>query len=161
MMRRTKYVILAAALFAMMILVNIPINGDAQSPSAVVKVECPGGYWGTIKGDDTVYVEHVGTNEFQVSGDIIYVVLTKANQDDSELKATILVDGNERISKSTTEPGGELRFSYSLGAEGSNGDGEEEDNDDENGGFFCGSTLSLSIVLLLASVLIAARIKKK
>lgn len=157
---RTKIMFLVTALVLTTGSVFVPSNVNAQSPTAVVRVECEGGYWGTITGDETQYVEHMGINEFQVSGDVIYVVLTKANMDDSELKATILVDGNERISRSTTEPNGELRFSYSLGSEDDDaGDGEGEK--DEGGGFLCVSALLLSAVFLVGFFLMIASMKRK
>lgn len=94
--------------------------------------------------------------EFPIQGEIIHVIMTKENEDFNEMTVSIMVDGNTRMSESTSEPMGEVRMAYSLGAEG---DFLDDDNDDGGGG--CISVLSGSILLVLAGIMILARIKRR
>jgi len=92
--------------------------------------------------------------DFLVNGEIIFVIMTKASDDHTEMKVSILVDGNTRMSESTNDPEGEIRMSYSLGAEG------DVLDEDEGEGGGCVSVLSGSILLILAGFLVVARIRK-
>lgn len=152
--------ILTSALI-MVSFVLLPGSSNAESPEATVRIECAGPYWGTITGDETENINMEGDMDYQVKGEIIYVIMTKASDDYTELKVSIMVDGNTRISKSTTDPNGELRMSYSLGAEGDPFDDDGEDGDDDNKwGYICVGTFTMLIILLLAGALILARIRK-
>jgi len=162
---KKKISMVASTLIIMMTILTftilLPSDVKADSPEAVVKVEHAGGYTGTIKGDVIEYIEHEGTHEFSVTGDIIHVHLTKAGEDYYEMKVTILVDGNVRISKSTSEPNGELSLSYSLRAEGDPTEGDDdEENSDEGCGFLCVEALLLPVVAILAGLLLITRVKK-
>lgn len=130
----------------------IPSGSIASGKTATVRVEYPGTYYGSIKGDDLQEVEGEGTMDFQTSGDIIYVIMNKVGEDNWEMKVSIIVDGNVRVSKSTTDPMGEVRLSYSLGAEG---DGEDGEN-----GTGCGSYILLALVLL-SFVTLALYLRKR
>ena len=141
----------------MIVLVLFPGGSVAQGKEATVRVEYAGYYFGTINGDVLQEVEGEGTVDFQTSGDVIYVIMNKLGEDNQEMKVSILVDGEERVSKSTSEPMGEVRLSYSLGAE-ENLNGEEEDDD---GGGLCGSILSAGILVLLFGLFTMAWIRKR
>jgi hypothetical protein len=153
---------MVAAAFVFLSLLMIPGETSGESPQAIVRVECNGGYWGTITGDTTENIEWEGSNDFPVQGDIIYVILEKADEDNSELKVSIVVDGNVRISRSTTDPMGEVRLSYSLGAEGDPFDEEpnEGENDEDPGCFVCVSALTFILISGLLSLLLIARSRK-
>ena len=141
-------------------LILIPGSTVAESPEATVRIECAGGYWGTITGDETETIEGEGTMDFQVRGEIIYVIMTKANEDYNEMKVSIMVDGNTRMTKSTTDPMGEVRMSYSLGAEGDPFDESEEGNSEGSQGILCVETFTMSIIFILVCALIFAWIRK-
>jgi len=119
----------------------LPSRTNAESPWATVKVECVDPYFGSIKGDEIQEVWGEGTMEFPVQGEIIHVIMTKANDNRNEMTVSILVDGNQRMSKSTNDPEGEIRMSYSLGGE-----------DDDGGGAGCLSALSISTICVFLSV---------
>ncbi len=139
-----------------MAIVLLPVGSEAESPWATVKVEYAGTYSGTIKGDEIQNVMGEGTMEFPIQGEIIHVIMTKGGEDYHEMTVSIMVDGNTRMSESTNEPMGEVRMAYSLGAEG---DFLNDDSDDGGGG--CVSFLSGSILLVLAGIMILARIRKR
>ena len=137
-------------------IVIMPDRSEAESPWATVKVDYAGPYSGSIKGDEIQEVMGEGTMEFPIQGEIIHVIMTKESEDYYEMTVSIMVDGNTRMSESTSEPMGEVRMAYSLGAEG---DFLDDDSDDGGGG--CVSLLSGSILLVLAGIMILARIRKR
>ena len=154
---RSKIISFVLVMILMIVAIGIlPVGSEAESPWATVKVEYAGPYSGSIKGDEIQEIMGEGTMEFPIQGEIIHVIMTKQGEDYYEMTVSIMVDGNTRMSESTSEPMGEVRMAYSLGAEG---DFLNDDNDDGGGG--CVSLLSGSILLVLAGITILARIKRR
>ncbi len=131
----------------------IPSGSDGLEHKATVRIEYSGPYTGSIRGDETQQIEWEGDRDFDLEGDIIYVIVSKADDSNYELKASIIVNGGVRVSDSTTEPNGEVRISFSfLVGEDSP---DDENNDNSNKG--CGSIIMAPILFLMIGVLILAK----
>jgi hypothetical protein len=136
----------------------LPPGTDATGNEAIVRVDYSGPYWGTIKGDWEEGIEHEGVKEFTMTGDIIYVIVNKADDSNDEMKVSIIVDGDVRVSDSTTDPEGTVRLSLSFG--------EPLDDDDESGDGgsekqICTTSTIGSALVLFTLVVLLSSIKRR
>lgn len=130
----------------------IPSGSDGLEHKATVRIEYSGGYYGSIRGFETMQIEAAGNRDFDVEGDIIYVIITKADDSNNELKASIIVNGGVRVSDSTTDPNGEVRISFSFLV----GEDSPDDDNNDNSKKGCGSLLLAPITFLMIGVFILA-----
>lgn len=136
----------------------VPRESEGADNEAIVRVEYPGPYWGTIRGDEELTIEMEGTQEYEVTGQIIYVIMNKADESTEEMTVSIIVNGAPRVTESTSDPLGEVRLSWSFGA-GLNDDDDEEENDDGDDNFGCQEIILVSSAILTAGVLILVKRK--
>jgi hypothetical protein len=135
----------------------VPWESDAADNEAIVRVEYPGPYWGTIRGDEEQIIEMEGTQDYEVTGQIIYVIMNKADESDQEMTVSIIVNGAPRVTESTSDPLGEVRLSFSFGAGLNDDDDDEEEDGDDN--FGCQEIMIASSAVLTAGVLILVKRK--
>ncbi|MFO8050324.1 MAG: hypothetical protein R6V01_01335 [Thermoplasmatota archaeon] len=156
-MELKRNLMISSVLMAILLIsiANIPAGCEAASNEATVRVEYNGMYFGTIKGDGEIReVEGIGTDEFDVQGEVIYVVMNKLDESSDEMKVSIFVDGEARVTKSTKEPMGEVRLSYSFG------EGGDTSDDDDDGGGVC-SSMIIALTMLLALGTFALYVRKR
>ena len=145
----------------------VPMESKAAGNDAIVRVEHEGYYTGRISGYEVQEVEGEWNMDFPTSGDIIYVIMTKSGADNNEMKVSIIVDGETKIQRSTSEPNGEIRMTWSfyVGGDGNGDDDEGENNnsahDDDGFGVSCASFLLISILAIVAAVMITVRISRR
>jgi len=146
---------------------KLPVESDAAGNDAIVRVEHEGYYTGRISGYEVQEIQGEGNMDFPSSGDIIYVIMTKSGADNNEMKVSIIVDGETKIHRSTSEPNGEIRMTWSfyVGGDGNGDDDEGENNnsanDDDGFGISCASMMSISILAIIAVMMIIVKIKKR
>jgi hypothetical protein len=163
---RKKGLLIGLITFALLFTM-VPMESDAAGGDAIVRVEHEGYYSGRISGYEVQEVQGEYNMDFPTSGDIIYVIMTKSGADTNEMKVSIIVDGETKIHRSTSEPNGEIRMTWSfyVGGDGNGDDDERENNnsanDDDGFGVSCASIMSVSILAIVAAMMITVRIKKR
>lgn len=146
-----SWIILCSALLILISLAVIPVESEAAENKATVRIEYEGPYWGTIKGYEEIGIETQGTQNFDVEGDIIYVILTKGDESSNEMKVSIIVNGASRVSDSTTEPFGEVRISFTFG---------NLNDEDGQENWSCFGIMIVPLMIISAGVLTLSRLKK-
>ena len=152
--------VFAGAIISLIIacFVFIPSETNAEENEAVIRVDYTGPYWGTIKGYWEDGIEAEGNREFTMKGDIIYVIMNKADNSNEEMTVSILVDGEVRVSDSTSEPEGTVRLSMSFG-EVLDDDNETDDNGSSNR--ICSTSMVGFALLLSVGILFISGINRR
>ena len=147
----SSLIILLSAFLIMISFTMIPLGANAEENLATVRIEYEGPYWGTIKGYEEITIETQGTRDYDVTGDIIYVILTKGDESSNEMKVSIIVNGAARVSDSTSEPFGEVRISFTFG---------NLNDEDGQENWSCFGIMIAPLILLSSGVLVLSGRRK-